>query len=297
MSKVVLSLKPLSKYADRPGEAYHFSRRQADYLPRVEAAFDELCLVYEPRRDGGRQSYVGWARIGATIPDINRAGYYFTEILNYAEFPFPVPFRNADNQTWELGLVRPDGALELAQSRASIREIPDHEFAKIVRAGHTPGSADAPTLLSPIGLNEPPILFDVDRPLTEQFSSRPVRDAAFQRRVRAAYGGRCAITGLSVQSPKSRELEMHASHIKPVLKSGPDVLQNGLALCRTVHWLFDEGLISLSDHFEILKSPKLPEAVHHRLQIPETAVNLPARIEDRPHPAFLNFHREFVFER
>lgn len=42
--------------------------------------------------------------------------------------------------------------------------------------------------------------------------------------------------------------------IRPVEANGPDIVSNGLALSGTAHWMFDRGLISLSDDLGILIS-------------------------------------------
>lgn len=39
-----------------------------------------------------------------------------------------------------------------------------------------------------------------------------------------------------------------------VYAGGPDVVQNGLALSGTAHWLFDRHLISLTDDYGLLVS-------------------------------------------
>lgn len=48
--------------------------------------------------------------------------------------------------------------------------------------------------------------------------------------------------------------EVAAAHIRPVEANGPDIVSNGLALSGTAHWMFDRGLISLSDDLDILIS-------------------------------------------
>jgi len=48
--------------------------------------------------------------------------------------------------------------------------------------------------------------------------------------------------------------EVDAAHIGPVEASGPDILSNGIALSGTAHWMFDRGLIGLSDDLDILIS-------------------------------------------
>ncbi len=52
---------------------------------------------------------------------------------------------------------------------------------------------------------------------------------------------------------------MLAIHIYAVADGGPDVVQNGLALCGTIHWLFDRYLISLTDdHRLLVATDKVP---------------------------------------
>lgn len=51
--------------------------------------------------------------------------------------------------------------------------------------------------------------------------------------------------------------ETQAAHIMSVEAGGPDVVNNGIALAGTVHWMFDRGLVSLSDEGDILLSRKI----------------------------------------
>ena len=62
---------------------------------------------------------------------------------------------------------------------------------------------------------------------------------------------------------------------------GPDSLRNGIALCGTVHWMFDRGLISIADYHELL-----PKQVMSLLK-PDRRLPVPAfssRSKDRGHP-------------
>ena len=73
-----------------------------------------------------------------------------------------------------------------------------------------------------------------------------VRSRFFRDGVIGAYNFRCAISGLElVYSPSStgEKYEVEAAHIKPVASGGRDLIQNGLALNRTVHWAFDLGMM------------------------------------------------------
>jgi putative restriction endonuclease len=132
------------------------------------------------------------------------------------------------------------------------------------------------------------------RPVVERVTSRPFRDAAFSEAVKTAYQNTCAITGLKIINGGGRS-EVQAAHIKPVAASGPDSVRNGLALCSTVHWMFDRGLLSLDDDYTIIMAKsRVPEPVQ-RLINPDGRLRLPVRPELRPHPQFLRFHREKVF--
>jgi putative restriction endonuclease len=111
-----------------------------------------------------------------------------------------------------------------------------------------------------------------------------------------AYGERCAITGLRIINGGGCA-EAEAAHIRPVEANGPDIVTNGLALSGTVHWMFDRGLISLSDDLEILVSRPAndPDSLH--AMINRTGRALPTiRALDRPHLHFLAWHREHCFK-
>ena len=89
---------------------------------------------------------------------------------------------------------------------------------------------------------------------------------------------------------------MQAAHIRPVAASGPDSLRNGLALCGTVHWMFDRGLISIAENHDLLFAKgKVPDQVMRMLN-PDRHLLVPVRPEQAPHPMFLRWHRDNVFK-
>jgi putative restriction endonuclease len=96
-------------------------------------------------------------------------------------------------------------------------------------------------------------MFEQERDRVMQLSSRIVRNRLFRRLVLHAYDKRSAITGLKLINGGGRA-EVDAAHIGPVEASGPDILSNGIALSGTAHWMFDRGLIGLSDDLDILIS-------------------------------------------
>jgi len=134
-----------------------------------------------------------------------------------------------------------------------------------------------------------------ERPMVELTITKPFRDVAFRRSVRAAYDNRCAVTGLRLINGGGRP-EVQAAHIRAVEDKGPDSVRNGLALSGTIHWMFDRGLLSVADDMTILRAKdKLPTEVE-RLINANGRLNLPPDPAQWPHPAFLAFHRENRFK-
>ena len=301
MSKAVFTTKAEPTYDDLPEYRYHFPRT---YLRQVEAAVGDWIIYYEPRRRsgdpgsrGGRQAYFGTARVTAIQPDARIPDHFYAFVSDFLQFDRPVPFREHGHYC-EAGLQRSDGQTSRGAFGRAVRSIADAEFDLIVRTGFEPVLTPAsnieamPTGLGFPGAAEEPETFD--RPIVEQFTSRPFRDAAFAEAVKSAYRNTCAITGLKIINGGGRA-EVQAAHIRPVAASGPDSVRNGLALCGTVHWMFDRGLLSLDDDYRILiATSRVPEPVLTLIN-PDGILRVPARPEFKPHSQFLRYHRENVF--
>jgi putative restriction endonuclease len=92
-------------------------------------------------------------------------------------------------------------------------------------------------------------------------------------------------------------VEIEAAHIRPVGNNhnGPDSVRNGIALSRTMHWMFDRGVISLSDDYDImLAKSRVPDEIK-QLMNPGGKINLPTDSKLYPHTQFLKYHREHIF--
>jgi putative restriction endonuclease len=73
-------------------------------------------------------------------------------------------------------------------------------------------------------------------------------------------------------------------------------VRNGIALCGTVHWMFDRGLISIAPDSSILVAGRgLPDQVR-RMFNPDGKVRMPRSQLLRPAPVFLDYHRSEVFK-
>jgi putative restriction endonuclease len=100
----------------------------------------------------------------------------------------------------------------------------------------------------------------VEERLSLDEAYRPaIRDQGFRRAVVTAYSHRCALCGIRV-----RTLDGHtavtAAHIVPWSETQDDRPANGMALCRMCHWTFDEGLLGVSQEYEVIASKQLPVA-------------------------------------
>ena len=251
----------------------------------------------DPLSRGGRQSYFAAARIADIVPDARLADHFYALIDSYLDFPRPVPFREGEHY-YESLLKREDGKTSKGAFGRAVRNLPDREYEDILQAAFARILQDEAPVPSarpaPIGgFAEEQAAFE--RPVIERVVARPFRDAAFAGSVKAAYDDTCAFTGLRIVNGGGRS-EVQAAHVRPVAQAGPDSLRNGVALCGTMHWMFDRGLISVDDDRTLLiAKARVPDPVL-RLLNPDRAMRVPLRFNQAPHPVFLRWHRENVFK-
>ena len=214
---------------------------------------------------------------------------------SYLDFERDVPFRTSEGQVERdmpnaVWAVRPLSITDF--NRIIALGFPEEEAPLLPR---TDSDLEAPFVP---GVAEPqtPFTLDIDRDRVTHLSSRLVRDRTFRNRVLKAYDCRCAITGLRLINGGGRP-EVQAAHIKPVAEMGPDSITNGLALSGTAHWMFDRGLISLSDELEVLVSRQVNDADSVWGLVNQTGrAVVPATPALRPHPSYLAWHREVCFK-
>ncbi len=121
------------------------------------------------------------------------------------------------------------------------------------------------------------------------------RQRLFAKRVLAAYGHACAACRSDVSNTKGRNW-VQACHIRPVKDIGSDHLCNGIALCPSHHWAFDEGLMTLDPDGHWIASKQVPRECQYKfvLDLQGNQAFLPGS-EQRPHPEALTWHRLHVF--
>jgi len=290
MAKAVFTAKVGSHYDDDIETRYHFPRM---YLNQVQAAVGDIAIYYEPRRGGGRQAYFALVEVREVVTDPQREDHFYANVGNLLAFDRPVPFR-LEGQYFESALLGSDGGTNLGSFQRAVRILPEAEYEAILALGMFPTTQTirvAPVTIP--GFHEPPDTFE--RPIIQQILNRKFRDAAFSRQIKEAYDATCAITGLRLINGGGRP-EVEAAHIKPVALNGPDAVSNGLALCRTAHWMFDRGLVALGDNNDFLVATRHVGEDMRRLLRQDGKLLLPASAEAHPHPKFAKWHRENQFK-
>lgn len=285
-----------SIYDDSPAEQYQFP---SQYLDRASRCVNDWIVYLEPRKVSGTRGYFAVARVEKIISDPTTSRMYLALMADYIDFPTPVPF-NINRTPVERGLLNERGRIS-GRAQAAVRPLSPEDFKRIVELGLEEDATmlprtDAAEATSELQEGQAPFEFETDRHRFLSLSSRPVRDRAFRRVVLKAYDERCAISGLKLINGGGRA-EVDAAHIRPVEANGPDCVNNGLALSGTAHWMFDRGLISLSDDLEILISRQAndPGAVRAFINPSGQAIG-PISHRDRPHPHFLEWHRDNCFK-
>ncbi|MFN3456409.1 MAG: HNH endonuclease [Novosphingobium sp.] len=292
-----------SIYDDSPAERYQFPKQ---YLGRASACVGDWVVYLEPSKVRFSRGYFAVAKVERIIPDPTNPEMYraLIEPGSYLDFANPVPFNGAAGVV-ERGVLN-DGGKISGRAQSAVRPLSIQDFNRIVDLG----TADEAEFLPRIGdavtasaqrddrLHDvhAPFQYEIERDRIAYIGSRAVRDRLFRRRIVTAYDSRCAMTGLKLINGGGRA-EVEAAHIRPVERGGPDIATNGLALSGTVHWMFDRGLVSLTDDLEILISRQANDPESIRALINRSGFALPPiRKLDRPHPSFLAWHRENCFK-
>jgi putative restriction endonuclease len=298
MAKGIFTSKVNPAYDDLPEIRYHFPKT---YMNKVEATVGDWITYYEPRRQDanlsgrdGRQSYFATARVERIESDPRLYNHYYAFVSDYIEFDLPVPFK-VDGNYFESGLMKLDGSTNKGAFGRSVRLIQEQEYELILKCGfQAPIFTERDHALDAEKIRE--IAGSYERPIVKRLVSRPFRDIVFSKSVRDVYDSTCAFTGLKLINGGGR-CEIEAAHIRPVGDGhfGPDSVRNGIALSRTVHWLFDRGILSLTDDYEILVAKNYASPQVTNLINPGGRIIVPPDPSVRPHSSFLEYHRERIF--
>lgn len=283
-----------SIYDDRPDEQYQFPPQ---YLSRVQAAVGDWIVYYEPTKVRLTRGYFAVAKVADIVADRSAPGMYLALIEpgTYLPFAIEVPFLFVGGRPTESGLLNEDDKLS-GRAQAAVRPLSAVDFNRIVAIGLDDAELVASRTGGTDGLEEHQTLFEIERERVEHLISRPLRDHVFRTIVLRSYDQRCGVTGFKFINGGGRA-EVDAAHIHPVEANGPDIVQNGIALSRTVHWMFDRGLIGIADDLTIMVSRHINDRDGAQALInPSGKLIAPGNPGHRPHSRYLSWHREHVFK-
>ena len=231
----------------------------------TSVASDGDALVFTDRRHPGRLRME---------PDGDAAVLVSVDIVDEDALAAAFPGWPLDGSTLHLPVDSPKGDDFLAFLPAVLDAL-----ASLASGNAPPAAPPAPPA--------PVAAFATDR---EQVILARNGQGLYRDRLLAAWGGACAVTGLSKPD------FLMASHAKP-WKAASDAERldgaNGLPLIPNLDKLFDKGWISFSDDGVILVSQSLSPAAQAAL-----GVNLSLRLRlplSNKQKEFLRYHREKVF--
>lgn len=286
--KAVLDTKPTSAYDDNLSQHYQFPRR---YLTLMQKVVGDWVVLRRPRADKGDLAYFATARVVSISPDPKDESLSYALFSDYLHFDKPVPWRLGnryfESALRELHITK----VGLYMRGRSVRLISEEDFVDLVSKGVTAISETGePQDGNIVPVDESPRKFE------SRLVNRVIRDVTFRRSICAAYDFRCAITGIRVLD-RNGNAEVQAAHIWPVSTGGPDLIQNGLALASTIHWLFDHHLISISEDYKLLiANDSVPKEMQELLDANGGQIMLPKDPSLWPHEAFLKKHRSLFFQ-
>jgi putative restriction endonuclease len=295
MAKGVFLYREDSQYEDSPWAVYQFPE---PYLSRASQMVGDWVIYMEPVK-AGRKGYHAVAKVDRITPDPANPGMHLAIIdpTSYLDFDHNVAFQSGGEYP-ERSVLNERGRVS-GRAQAAVRTIPAEDFNRIVSLGldtHDellPRSDGAPATAS---VAEEQAAYEFEQDRVQMLTRRTIRDRIFRTRVLTAYDRRCSFTGFQFINGGGRA-EVEAAHIKSVEAKGPDVVQNGLALSGTVHWMFDRGLLSIGEDRRILLSNHINDIDGvRRILHDDGRARFPLHSQDEPDPAFLRWHRENCFK-
>jgi putative restriction endonuclease len=131
-----------------------------------------------------------------------------------------------------------------------------------------------------------------ESPQSYSWQKKQQRKYGFGLRIRNNYTDKCALCRASIKTPRGESL-VEGAHIIPWSKSNNDDPRNGLALCKTHHWMFDSYLLTIKPDYRIKLSQWLKtesERIDNTISLDKTKILLPADKRYLPNKKALNNH-------
>ena len=114
---------------------------------------------------------------------------------------------------------------------------------------------------------------------------------SFRDFIMVGYDNLCAITGTVIRYESYMNLE--AAHIKPKSHGGLFLPNNGMALCRDLHWAFDKGFFTLDDDLKVVVHPKIESEYLNSFNGKQ--IRIPSNQFFVPDLDNVRYHRENVY--
>lgn len=114
---------------------------------------------------------------------------------------------------------------------------------------------------------------------------------SFRDFIMVGYDNLCAITGTVIKYESYMNLE--AAHIKPKSHGGLFLPNNGMALCRDLHWAFDKGFFTLDDDLRVVVHPKITSEYLNSFN--GKKIRVPSNQFFIPDLDNIRYHRENVY--
>lgn len=226
----------------------------------IEGSLTELLNRYGPKRKSQHPEQPFWRLQNDGIWEVAHEG----EII----------FRKGSNNPVKSELIRKEAKggfiseiFDLLKDNRDLR----NEIALSLLEAHFPPSLHE-DIINDIGLS------------LEMVGVRSARDPQFRNEVIRAYEHKCAVCGSDLRIG-SNDLGLEAAHIKWHQAGGPDIVQNGLALCTLHHKALDRGAIGFDDDLHIIISAELYGDNHFRewfLEFKDKPVREPYSLNLRP---------------
>lgn len=172
------------------------------------------------------------------------------------------------------------------------------QLRRVLVARYFTDPGERAALYDLVGLPVPPDnVVNADANLYEESRERG-REARFRLTVVPAYNYTCALTGYRCVTVLSGSI-VDATHIHQFADSRNNHPQNGLALCKNAHWMFDAGLWALTDDCEVIvaaaRFDEAGDATYLLKRMEGRKIHLPGKHDYWPDKTHLAWHRDHKF--
>jgi len=144
-------------------------------------------------------------------------------------------------------------------------------------------------------VDEPFVAYQTDknkRKLVERYAQ--MREVGFSTAVRKSYDYNCAVCRNRLVTPGGKTL-VEGAHIIPWSKSNNDDPRNGLSLCRSHHWMFDNMMLTIREDYTIKTSHWMERngnSVEETVKLKNREILVPGDTRFQPSAEALLHHNE-----